>query len=78
MCLRGEKEMDSKLKLFVWEGEGILQDWTSGMVCVLATNLKQAFDLIREKYDDYYLNDLARIEPKIIEEPEAFAVYGGS
>jgi len=69
--------MNIKLKLFVWEGDGVLQDYTSGMVCVLATDLQQAFNLIREKYDDYYLNDLARIEPKVIEEPEAFAVYGG-
>ena len=69
--------MNIKLKLFVWEGDGVLQDYTSGMICVLATDLQQAFNLIREKYDDYYLNDLARIEPKVIEEPEAFAVYGG-
>jgi len=67
--------MNKKLKLYVWEN--VLCDYTCGMVCVLAFDLEQAFDLIREKYDEYYLDDLAGVEPEIIEEPEAFAVYGG-
>jgi len=67
--------MNKKLKLFVWEE--VLCDYTCGMICVLAFDLEQAFDLMREKYDEYYLNDLASVKPKVIEEPEAFAVYGG-
>ena len=67
--------MNAKLKLYVWED--VLRDHTSGMICVLALNLEHAFDLIREKYADYYLNDLAIVKPKIVEKPEAFAVYGG-
>jgi len=67
--------MNKKLKLYVWED--VLCDYTCGMICVLALSLEQAFSLIKEKYDEYYLDDLASVEPKVIEEPEAFAVYGG-
>ena len=37
----------TKLKLFVWEN--VLTDYTSGMICTLAENLEQAFDLLYEK-----------------------------
>lgn len=38
-----------KLKLFVWEG--VLRDYTSGMVCILAKDLSQAFELLYQKDD---------------------------
>ena len=31
-----------ELKLFVWEGDGVLQDYSSGMICVLAYDLEEA------------------------------------
>lgn len=63
------------IKLFVWEG--VLCDYTCGMVCVLAYNLDEALKLARKKYPQYYLDDFAGREPKVITKPEAFAVYGG-
>ena len=39
--------MDSNLKLFVWEG--VLEDWTSGIVCVLAHDLEEAYRLVEEE-----------------------------
>ncbi len=62
------------LKLFVWED--VLRDYSSGMVCILAKDLKQAKELLLEKYDSYYANDFGKPH-KVITEPEAFAVYGG-
>ena len=35
------------LKLYVWED--VLADWTSGMVCILAKNEKQAYELLYEE-----------------------------
>lgn len=43
--------MTEKLKLFVWEGRGVLQNYTSGMICVLAHNLEEALRLIEKKSD---------------------------
>jgi hypothetical protein len=37
----------AKLNLYVWEG--VLTDYTNGMVCVLASSEEQAFELIYEK-----------------------------
>ena len=68
----------AKLKLFVWEGDNVLQDWTSGMICVLAPNLEEALKLIEEKESvavgtgSFPVNDF-----KTITEPEAFLCWGG-
>ena len=35
------------MKLFVWEG--VLTDYTSGIICVLAKNEKQAWEMIYEE-----------------------------
>lgn len=66
-----------KLKLFVWEGQGVLQDYTPGMVCVLAENLEQAIKLIGEKYESYYFSSIPFEKYKVYDQPEAFACYGG-
>ena len=39
--------MCKNLKLFVWEG--VLCDYTCGMICVLASSEQEAFDLLYEK-----------------------------
>lgn len=46
---KGERTM-SDIKLFVWEGDGVLQDYTSGMVCVLASSEREAWNILY-KYD---------------------------
>ena len=38
----------NSLKLYVWED--VLKDWTSGLVCVLASSQEQARELINKKY----------------------------
>jgi len=45
--LRKEK----KLKLYVWEG--VLCDYTCGMVCVLAKNKAHAMKILEKKMESY-------------------------
>ena len=68
--------MDSKLKLFVWEGDGVLQDYTNGMICVLAKDLEEAVGLISKKYH-YCMNSFPVDKYTVVEKPEAFICYGG-
>ena len=68
--------MNENLKLFVWEGDGVLEDYTSGMICVLAQNLEEALGLIRKKRDDC-MQSFPNDKYKVIEEPEAFICWGG-
>lgn len=65
-----------EMKLFVWEGDGVLQDYTSGMICVLAHDLEEALKLIKEKCD-YCMGAFDPSAYKIVEKPEAFVCYGG-
>jgi len=37
------------MKLFIWEGAGVLTDYTDGMIAVLAKNLDEALKLIEKK-----------------------------
>ncbi len=69
-----EAEQTTNLKLFVWEG--VLTDYTHGMVCVLAEDLEQAIKLIKEK-DDVAAGCMDMSNVKVIEKPEAFVVWGG-
>jgi len=60
------------MKLFVWEWDWVLTDYTDWMVCVLAEDFESAIKLI-EKKDEWasrYIRNLT--EYKIIEKPEAF------
>ena len=66
-----------KLKLFVWEGDNVLQDYSPGMVCVLARSLGHAIELLEDKYPAYYLANIPLSKYKVITKPEAFAIYGG-
>jgi hypothetical protein len=64
------------LKLFVWEGNGVLTDYTPGMICVLAENLEQALKLIEERCS-YAMGNFPVHDYKMIEEPKAFVCWGG-
>ena len=66
--------MIPKLKLYVWED--VLADYTSGVMFALATSAAEARRLIGEKCDYVPPCDLAK-EPKCIEKPEGFVVWGG-
>ena len=64
------------LKLFVWEGEGVLTDYSDGMICVLAESLEEALKLIEHKSAT-----AKRCFPvdayRVVTEPEAFICWGG-
>ena len=62
-----------KLKLYVWEG--VLEDWTSGIMFALAENADDARKLIADKMT--YETDDLKIEPEEITDREGFYVYGG-
>lgn len=68
--------MDESLKLFVWEGDGVLTDWTDGMICVLAHNHSEALKLIEEKCD-FCMSSFPVNGYQVIEKPEAFVCWGG-
>lgn len=71
------KMSKEKLKMFVWEGDGVLTDYTNGMICVLAKDFEQALDLIYEKSPENKQNFPVN-KYKIIEKPEAFVYHGCS
>jgi hypothetical protein len=72
--------LKNKKYLFVWEG--VLTDYTSGMVCVFAKNEKDAWDLLKKK-DLYAWASLGgenldkAIKPCKVTKSEAFVVWGG-
>ena len=66
--------MSKKLKLYVWED--VLTDYTSGVMFALAPSVDEARRLVLVKCDYAPEHDLAK-EPKVIETPEGFAVWGG-
>lgn len=39
--------MKGALKLYVWSGEGIQQDYYSGMICIMAHSKKEALALAK-------------------------------
>lgn len=65
-----------KLKLFVWEG--VLRDYTSGVMFALAKDKESARQAILKKidYSDTAKADLMG-EPIVVSKCEGFAVWGG-
>ena len=68
--------MGRELKLFVWEGEGVLRDHTNGLICVLAYDFEHALKLI-EKKEAYSMISFPITKFRIVETPEAFLCHGG-
>lgn len=64
------------MKLFVWDEEGTLEDYTTGMICVYADSLEEALRLIEEKCN-YCMTSFDPTKYKVIEKPEAFICWGG-
>ena len=66
------------LKLYVWEG--VLCDYTPGMVCVLARSKKEAIRLGAEAAlagDASVRAELEANEPLVVRGPKGFACWGG-
>lgn len=66
--------MKKKLKMYVWED--VLEDYSPGMMCALATSPDHARNLLLKKCPHIPEDDLAR-EPKTVCSPEGFVVWGG-
>lgn len=66
------------MKLYVWRGDGVLEDYTSGIAFALADNVSQARDLLRQSIElcedcMVFLNR----EPEVYDSPVALHVHGG-
>ena len=69
------------MKLFVWHGNYVLQDYTSGMICVVAENLEDALKAI-EKECSYADGNFPSHPTDIIDlndntKPRAWVCWGG-
>lgn len=71
------------MKLFVWEGDGVLTDYTNGMIVALGSDLQEALGAIRAKAD-YCMNSFPNDKPTSVidlgpsaAKPDAWVCYGG-
>ena len=64
-----------ELKTFIWNTDGTLQDYSNGMVCVVAYDFEEAVKLI-EKECNYAVKNMNIADYKIIEKPQAFLCWG--
>lgn len=66
-------------KLFVWEG--VLTDYSSGMVVAVAPSLEAAYALLETQVGAWGMQDVRATEPTVIDsltcEPQAWHVSGG-
>ena len=84
--------MSEKTEMCLWvlEGDGVLTDYTNGMVCVLAYDETQAWELLKAKDRIAWLDlrgwpnepDERALEQlpmrfRRVDKPEAFTVHGG-
>jgi hypothetical protein len=70
------------MKLYVWKD--VLTDYTSGMIVVLAPDLKTAFATVKADTGTYesHLEDMGKVTPTVVDldgdvQPQAWWVYGG-
>jgi len=73
--MKGNK-MEPKMKVFVWEG--VLVDYTPGMMFAVAPTLEEARAELRKK-SSYIPDDDLNQQPEILDlsEPAAFLCWGG-
>lgn len=62
------------MKLYVWEG--VLSDYTSGMMIAYADSVEEARELLLKECFYIPKNDLNQ-EPLVVENKAAFYVWGG-
>ena len=62
------------MKLFVWEGPGVLENADSGMICVLAHDLEEALRLIGKEI--HWKGAFPLDQYRVVESPEAFICWG--
>lgn len=65
------------MRLYVWEG--VLTDYTDGIVIALAKDKRHAWKQLKEKSTCTYDSVKADgVEPRCISKPEIIVLYGGS
>lgn len=72
------------MKLYVWNDEYTLCDYTHGMICAIGVDLEDALKAV-ERACDYCMNSFPNHKPtKVIDlgencpaQPEAWVCYGG-
>ena len=71
-------EKEKTVKMFVWED--VLADYTSGIVCVLAKTLDEAYSIIRESdMYEWSKGEVLALKPTRVIEGSGIAwVHGGS
>ncbi len=69
------------MKLFVWEGDGVLSDYTNGLIVALAPDLETAFAVIKKECDycdgSYPHQPTSIIDLDDAPDAKAWLVYGG-
>ena len=69
------------MKLYVWEG--VLTDWTDGVMFALAESSDEAREVIKKKAADVFTFDCEDIaqelkgEPREVSQSEGFFLFGG-
>lgn len=61
-------------KMYVWEG--VLRDWTDGVVCVLAVSKAQALAALKKENVEAW-QECQHLEPTVHTKPAAVCVRGG-
>lgn len=71
------------MKLYVWEGDGVLEDYSTGMIVALAPDLEGALAAIRSACD-YCMKSFPTDRPTevidlghVTAEPKAWLTWGG-
>jgi len=64
------------LKLYVWEG--VLTDYTDGIMFALASSVEEAREMISEADSLAGGGGDIQAEPKVYDSPVGFAVWGGA
>jgi len=61
-------------KMYVWEG--VLADWTGGLVCVLAVSKRQALAVLKREHEIAW-KECSKLDPDVYTKPAAVYMYGG-
>lgn len=72
------------MKLFIWEGDGVLEDYSSGMICALGNDLQEALVNVRAACD-YCMQSFPNDKPSQVvdlsaiddSKPKAWTCWGG-
>jgi len=68
--------MRKKLRLYVWQG--VLADYTDGVMFALAYSVDEARKLCLESAGNYgFADDELKAEPDVYEKPFGLALHGG-